>query len=182
MRIAFHWRISEGAVLALALFWFFDASGLFAAAIPAVLVHECGHIAALLLCGASLRGIRIGLTGIQIDYVNLDSLAGSLFALAAGPGAGLFYALLACRFGDAYLRLSGAVSLAFTLFNLLPVLPLDGGRLAAAILGERSAQWVSRIAAPLLLIAGAALLLTRRTPGLLFSAAWLTAQNYFYED
>lgn len=182
MKAAFQWKISEGAVLALALFWFFDTSGLFAALLPAVLVHECGHVAALLLGGAALRGIEIGLSGIQIDYVNLNSIAGSLLALAAGPGAGLLYALAACRFGDSYLRLSGAVSLALTLFNLLPVLPLDGGQLVSVIWGKRRAQRVSRIASPLLLIAGAALLLTRRAPGLLLAGAWLTIHNFVFQD
>lgn len=172
------WKISAGAAVAFALLWFFDADGLVAATVPAVLAHELGHAAALRLCGARLRRVSVGLAGIEINYVNLISRGRTALSLAAGPAAGLIYALTACRFGGEYLRLSGAVSFVLTIFNLLPVLPLDGGRLVAELTDEALAGTLSRVASLLLLAGGAALLFAYRAPALFAAGLWLTACNF----
>ena len=171
------WQISPGAVVLFALVYYFDSGGLVAALVPAALAHELGHIAALALCHIPVRRIRIDLSGVEIGYAGTLAGAKALFCLAAGPGAGALYALAACAAGTEYGCLTGAVSLSLSLFNLLPILPLDGGRIAAELLGEDAAERLSRLFA-LGLVAGGALLLVRyHSPIPLAMGLWLWICN-----
>ena len=167
------WNVSAGAILVFALLYFFDDAGLFAALAPAVMVHELGHVAALRSFRARLRRVSVGVFGIEMDYGGILGNAQTALSVAAGPAAGALYALIACSIGGEFWRLSGAVSFCLTVFNLLPVLPLDGGRLVAVLAGRERAERLSRIMAPFLLLCGAALLTAFHAPALLAAGAWL---------
>ena len=172
------WDISAGAVLLFALMYFFDGSGIVSAALPAVLVHELGHVLFLRLRGKRLTRVRVALSGLVLDY------AGSLYGLdallccGAGPLFGLVYAAAASAAQSRFFRLSGTVSLLLSLFNLLPVLPLDGGRIVAALAGVGSARRLSRILAAALLAAGAVLMAWCGAYSLLLAGAWLTICSF----
>ena len=171
-------EISAGALLLLALMYFFDGSGLLSAAAPAVCAHELGHLLALRLCARRLTRLRLGFMGLEMDYApRLEGMRCALCALA-GPLAGLVYALAACAAGRDFWLLSGALSLALTAFNLLPSLPLDGGRIAISLLPERVARAVSRVTALALLGFGVLALVSRRSAALLPAGLWLTACNF----
>lgn len=138
-------RISAGALLfAAAVYYFCDGRTIAALLLP-VLVHELGHIAALWLLGFQLRGFRAELKGLCICYSGSCGAVGHAMAAAAGPMAGLIYAGAASwaggRLQSDWLWLSAGVSLVLSVFNMLPALPLDGGRiftlLASAFVGER---------------------------------------------
>lgn len=169
--------LRPGAALCLALAWFLDENGLVAAALAAAAVHESGHILALRRCGAHITRVTLGLAGAEIGYAGALTRREEGLAAAAGPAFGALWALFALTPGG-FLARSGAASAVLTVFNLLPVLPLDGGRLLAVLAGEGRARRVSRAAALLLLAAGAALCLVFHTPWLLLSAAWLTLCNF----
>ncbi|MCD8001664.1 MAG: M50 family metallopeptidase [Oscillospiraceae bacterium] len=173
------WQVSAGGALLFALLYFFDPSGLVAALLPAALAHELGHAAALSLGGARLRRLRMGVFGLELDYAGYLSDGWLLFSAAAGPGAGLIYAavLRAVGTGDFCTR-SAAVSLGLSLFNLLPVLPLDGGRMLAALTDARFAQALSRVAALILAVGGALIFAGFRTPALLVTGIWLCVRNF----
>ena len=156
MRTRF-FHLGFGALLLGAgLFCLGDRESILAVALP-VLAHELGHLLALWILGMPVRGFRLELRGFCIESV------GHVLAAAAGPLAGLAYALaaarLSSRLGSDWLRLSAGVSLLLTLFNLLPALPLDGGtillHLSMAILGDRRGRLLTEI---LGLMVGAALL------------------------
>ena len=86
--------ISPVALLVLAILYFFDTSGLYAAALPAVAVHEMGHVLFLRLGGRRLSRLSLGLFGLEMDYTGqLRGLMGAL-AIAAGPAFGLIFGLL----------------------------------------------------------------------------------------
>lgn len=91
----------------------------------AVVVHELGHVAALVLCGAEVYGLRMEACGLAL----------------AGPaaGAGLFCILRGLGYPE-----GADLSLLYACVNLLPVLPLDGGRAleaaVAALAGARAAE------------------------------------------
>ena len=146
---AVRWEISAGAALLFALLYFFDDAGLVSALAPAVLAHELGHAAALRFYGARIRRVRIGVFGVELGYAGALSGGRAVFAIAAGPAAGALYAAAAflCARGEGFWRLSGAVSAALTAFNLLPALPLDGGRLVEELAGEGLARKLSRVTA-----------------------------------
>ena len=86
-------------------------------------LHELCHLLALILTGAPVHSIRIGFRGAIIETGSLDSEK-ELLCAAAGPLCSLFLLLLIRHFPR--LALCGAVQ---GIFNLLPVYPMDGGRI-----------------------------------------------------
>ncbi len=172
---AVRWQVAPSAILLFALLYFFDRTGVVSALLPAALVHELGHVAALSLCGAPIRQVQLNLSGVELAYAGMLRRDKALWCLSAGPAAGLLFSLAACRLGTPFWRLSGAVSFCLSIFNLLPVLPLDGGRILCELTGERFTAGVSQAAAAAMLLAGGALLVLRRTPFPLAMGLWLYA-------
>ena len=77
------------------------------------------------------------------------------------------------RLGGEYLQFSGTISLWLSLFNLLPVLPLDGGRILELLAGEKIARAVSLTGAVLFLVDGIVLLALYRVPAPATVGLWL---------
>ena len=170
-------RVSPPALLLLALAYFLDGSGAVSALVPAALVHELGHVLALRLCRRRLTGFSLTLGGAALDYApRLEGAQAALCALS-GPLFGGVYAVCACSLGGGFWRMSGTLSFLLSGFNLLPILPLDGGRIAAALLPARSARRLSLIAAAALFLACAAVCLRFGTILPLPIFAWLLACN-----
>ncbi len=114
----------------------FGADAVFPSILAAVL-HECGHLVAILLCGMGVKEMRICPFGGEIVTKREapDYPSGIAVALA-GIAVNL---LLACFFFLPHpsvftVRLAGS-SLMLALFNLLPIKTLDGG--AALLAGLR---------------------------------------------
>lgn len=152
-----------GALLLIAaLFFLGDVWDIAAVLLPAA-AHETGHLLALWLLGLPVRGFRVDLQGFCIEYGGAAGAVVHALVAAAGPLAGLLYAFAlsraATKLGSEWLYLTSGVSLLLSIFNLLPALPLDGGRivlhLSSAVLGCRRGQ---RLTDALGLIVGAALL------------------------
>lgn len=93
------------------------------AALLAAAVHELGHLAVIHAYGSRPEFLSIGFFGAQIHTGPLDNRA-EFFCAAAGPAASLCLLSL-CRFFPK-LALCGAVQ---GMFNLIPVHPMDGGRM-----------------------------------------------------
>ena len=104
-------RVDPLAALAFALGWFLDGEGLIACMIPAALAHELGHLLALRLCRARVHTLRLGLLGAELCYSGALGRGETVLCAAAGPAAGLVYALAACALGGPFLLRSGAASL-----------------------------------------------------------------------
>ena len=171
-------EVSAGAALAAALFFFFGDARLPAIVLPAVLVHELGHCCALIHFGSRLTGLQISLFGMELNYTGELNRKEMIICAMAGPLLGACYGIPACAFGGANLRISGAISFSLSIFNLLPILPLDGGRIAAAITDEVFAEKLSRAAALLLLAGGAILAAVYRAWMLLMMGIWLAFRNF----
>lgn len=125
----------------------FDRSGIMVWGLLAALLHECGHVTAMLLLpGQAPREISVTPFGMKIDSSPLAAFdKGSLPVLAAGSGVNFISA--AVTFG--FLPDFAAVSLVLGLFNMLPVENMDGGgilRIALErILSDNSADRVMKI-------------------------------------
>lgn len=93
------------------------------------LLHEAGHVIALMLFGGRVRCLRLSAFGMVMvpECRQLSMYQESLFVLA-GPGVNLLIAVLLLPFSSAFLKQLSALSLLQGLFNLLPVSALDGGK------------------------------------------------------
>ena len=178
-------HISAGAVLAAALLFFFTDTKTFWAVVLPVTAHELGHVLALKLVGLRIKGFRAEMKGLCIDYYGFCGTAGHVFAAAAGPLAGLLYAFAAScwakYFNSDTAALSAGISLLLSAFNMLPVLPLDGGRifsrLACAALGygrgERLSKKLGLTVSGAALAVGLLLMWKGLGAGLALAAVWL---------
>ena len=113
--------------------------------LAALTVHESAHLLAARCLGARVRQLRLMPFGGAITMDNPYALAPSMLLViaAAGP-VGNLLALLTCAALTHWELLGPVFALAllkanFTLmlFNLLPALPLDGGRMLYALLFTR---------------------------------------------
>lgn len=105
-----------------------------AAAVCAAAVHELCHIGAVKLWGGEITRFSIGTAGAVLEAAPM-SRGKNLFCTLAGPLGGGLLVLLMPRFPRLAL-----CALVQTVFNLLPVLPLDGGRVAGMLLSPRGSR------------------------------------------
>ncbi len=124
--------LTPGFPAFLAAVWYFDSCGIFWPFLAAMTVHELAHAAVLLLLGGGIESVRLSFAQVELR-TGLLSDRTELWSTAAGPGINLLCGWLFRRWMPAY----AAVSLLLALFNLLPVWPLDGGRLLRTLLRMR---------------------------------------------
>lgn len=177
-------------VVALASAIYFLDFFMLSAVAAAAAAHELGHILCLRLLGLRINAFHAEVRGFCIDYSGVTGVFGHMSATLAGPVAGLGYAyVLSClagRINSSWCSLSSGISLLLSLFNLLPILPLDGGRIflyiASAILGEiggaRLTRAVSFALCLALFAAGIWLALDGKGAGLAIAAVWLMFSAY----
>lgn len=145
----------------------------------AAFVHECGHLLALRLLGGRVARFSLRLSGAEIGYQGGRlSYGGEVVLALAGPLMNLLWAclcaLLTRLWPDPRLYRLVGCHLTQALFNLLPALPLDGGRVLKALLesrfplaGENIARIVSGGVGMILALLGLYVLKTNRNPTLL---------------
>lgn len=150
-----------------------------------IAAHELSHILALHLLGQRIIGCSPDARGLCIRYTGKCTAAGHILAALAGPLGGLIYAFAAVRCaqipGWEWLEQSAGLSLLLTAFNLLPLLPLDGGRVFAQLcvlsLGEargvKLCRCVSSVLLALLLTGGVTLAAWKKSMAPLAAAIWL---------
>ena len=108
-------------------------------AVIAVFFHEACHITAVFLVGGKIRSISVSVGGCIIETELLTRWQ-QFVCILAGPLGGL--ALLAFRKNVPDAAVCGCIQ---SLYNLLPILPLDGGRLLQLILEYFAAEQTEKI-------------------------------------
>jgi Zn-dependent protease/predicted transcriptional regulator len=179
--------LSDGTYLAMAVV----AAVLF---FVSILLHELGHALQAQREGMEIDGITLWLFGGVARFKGMFPSAGAELRIAiAGPAVSLalgFLFVALARFMslpesvDGVFAWLGITNLALLVFNLLPALPLDGGRVLRAILwGARNDfGWATRIAAGIgrgfgfLFIAGGLALVIFLDD---YSGAWLAFMGWF---
>lgn len=176
-------QFTVGFMLLASLLWLLDTSGLLSALLPAVVVHELGHAAALRLCGAHVTMLRFEVCGLRMDYGGCLSNTEELLCALSGPTAGAVYALCAALLGRAleseFFLCSAGISLCLTAFNLLPAPMLDGGR-ALCTLHCRKLRQIGIFTGAALFVCGALLLRRSFGPALLAAGVWVTIGSCKY--
>ena len=153
------------------------------AVFSAALLHELGHYATLRLIKGNVKQLTITLLGAEMTVEGQLSYPKEMALAAAGPAVNLLLAVLLSHFGARWelCYLFGGVHLVLGLFNLLPIMPLDGGMLlwnaAAWCIEPYTADRISAIVGlfSAVLLSGAALwmLLCGGSPFLLIATLGL---------
>lgn len=120
------------------------------ASAAAAAIHELGHYCAVRFCGGAVRSIRPAAAGILMHAV-VPAGPKEIVCLLAGPVAG-FATLLFYR----WFPLVSVCALVQSTFNMLPIYPLDGGRMLRCIATElygdyRVCKWLEVITATVVL-------------------------------
>ena len=138
--------VSPAFVLFWAALYFFD-DGVFYALAVSVTVHELCHLIAIRVSGCGVSQMRFRLDGVTIVTRGVMTYKREALCAAAGPIGSAVLAVVCARVG---LYTVCGVSAVLLAFNLLPILPLDGGRvvysLTADTFGVSVADTVSFIA------------------------------------
>jgi len=159
----------------------------------ALFLHECAHLAAARFLGVGISSLRLTPFGGAMAMENPYGLSpGRLAAVAAaGPAANALALLTTAALAHWRLLDPGfalaliQTNLVLLAFNLLPALPLDGGRIAYALLSVKLKPkkalnfgiWMGRALAALLLCAcvGFAVAWHRVNLSFLFAAIFILA-------
>lgn len=173
----FNLNISTGALLLLAALYFFLPLEMFVALLLAAAAHESGHLLALKLTGQQVTGLTADAGGAMISRRGQAGRAEEAICAVAGPAAGIVYALAASLLGNALgsslLTGSAGMSVVLSAFNMLPALPLDGGRILVAALGEGTASKIGMFVSCTVLIAGVILITQGLGAAFFVAGVWL---------
>jgi Zn-dependent protease len=159
-----------------------------------VLLHELGHAFQARREGMEIDGITLWLFGGVARFKGMFPSAGAELRIAiAGPAVSLALGFLFVALAgfmslptsvDGVAAWLGFTNLILLVFNLLPALPLDGGRVLRALLwgARRDFRWATRVAAGigrgfgfLFIAAGLGMFIFLNS----FSGAWLAFIGWF---
>ncbi|MCL2056699.1 MAG: hypothetical protein FWH02_05725 [Oscillospiraceae bacterium] len=150
-------------------FWFFAVLGFilitgrealaFYLLLP-VLIHECGHLLVMAVCGMRIKTVRFLAFCIDIRRCedrlpsygkDIAAALGGVLANFAAAGLLYFFAFQSMR-----MMLMVSVNIAVALFNLVPIGRLDGGRVMGLLLARFGAlengAHISKLCSFLLLV------------------------------
>ncbi len=121
--------ISPAFIAFLCAYYYFDPAQSFTAFLLSSALHEFGHIIALFACKRRIHTIKLRMSGIQIETAPLSYIQEMIVAFA-GPSVNF---LLLCCFRNRA-PLFAFVNFCLLAYNLLPLYPLDGGRIVRCLL------------------------------------------------
>lgn len=156
-----------------------DTQGLMVYFLPAAVLHEIGHIACLYALGGYAEQLELNGGGANLSMILHRGYWGEAVTAAAGP---IFNLLCACLCGWAGWEMAAGAHFILGFFNLLPIIPLDGGRIACALLSASPLGWRaqdvvlywSQGCSIVLFLSGIYFILIINNPALLFAGGYLT--------
>ena len=173
------------ALVTALLLW--QPDGLAVSCLLASLIHEGGHLLAMLTLGVPPRACTLGAFGMRMNIDNqLVNYKKNLLISLAGP---LTNGMVAVILFWLHAYDAAMVHLVLAALNLLPAAALDGGeilRCGLCLLGlDRCTRWVLRLSSVLVLLPLAAisgwLFIQGKNLTLLIVSAYLVAMVFFSE-
>ena len=126
---------APGFLLLVAVFFYLDQGmGFLKWYGLAACLHEMGHILAAKLLGGQVKRLSLSVAGAEIrfDYRRVLSYGEESLVALAGPAVNLVIGVLV----RTWLPLFAMANFGMGIFNLLPAMPLDGGRVLSNVLSE----------------------------------------------
>lgn len=120
--------ISPGFVMTLALGIVIFPLRLVCAWLLAICVHEAGHYILLKMFNIPIYGVTFGALGLQMETDPMSGIKG-LLCILGGPILGLLLVLL-----RKWMPILALFAFFQSVINLVPIYPMDGGRLLFCIL------------------------------------------------
>lgn len=108
-------------------------------ALTAALVHECAHYVTIRLLGGRVLGISLAGNGAIMETLPMSPGREALCALAGPMGSFLLL------FMTEYFPEAGICGVIQGGYNLIPVFPLDGGRIMGCLFSERICRVIAII-------------------------------------
>ena len=108
----------------------------------AAVLHELGHVVMMLLCGVHLKEIRLRLFDVLIQADELPSVMADVLITMGGVAVNFLFAVLLYPVGMKF----ALPHLALGVFNLLPVMSLDGGHLLEIFMDKRFSPRTTAVA------------------------------------
>lgn len=133
-------------------------------------IHELAHLLTGLILGMKLNKMELNPLGLSISFAlqpndyNIKIKKGTLLSLKkflvaiAGPLANFIFVIYFCLSAENILEYEAAIyaNILIGLLNLLPIYPLDGGRMLKSVLhiflGKREAEKITNKTANILVI------------------------------
>lgn len=181
-----NFSLSVGFLGTITLMLYIDKSGLMLPTLLSTLTHEFGHLLSLLVFNSKPKKVvlKVGSIGILGNF--LLNKKGELFLYLAGPVLNFICFLLFLAVGQifktAFLMNFALINIVLCIFNLLPVMGLDGGSIIYLLICEKfkpsavniACLIISLITAALIFILGVNIFLTTKTnPTLILLALYL---------
>ncbi len=105
-----------------------------------IIAHEFGHILVAVILGGRINSIRILPVGLnaEIDDSKCTKLS-KLYIYMSGPCVNIIFASIfyACPYVSNEFTIVVHINIWLAFFNLIPIMPLDGGKIAFEILSQR---------------------------------------------
>lgn len=135
---------SAGFLLLSACLIYLDGVRFFTCVLTVCLLHEFGHFAAAVAVGSRVCSLRLTVAGAEMKLDPMKHLSYTQDAILAfsGPAVNLAAAWLAVW---AKADLLAGLNLCFGLLNLVPVRPLDGGRILFDLLSLADNAFAEKI-------------------------------------
>ena len=118
------------------IFIIYSKGALIIPIIAAIFIHELGHITASIILKVEIKCITISILGARLEMNGEISYLKEFIISRSGPMFGFLGFLLTSQIdiqSQTILNFS-IISLALSIFNLLPIKTLDGGRIVKCLL------------------------------------------------
>ncbi|MDE5984223.1 MAG: hypothetical protein K2H13_03085 [Eubacterium sp.] len=132
-------------------------------------LHELGHLIVLAICGGRADILTFSFYGLALKYSSQLSRLKEFFVLLAGPLVNLIL----------YIIIRDDINLVLFAINILPIYPLDGGRMLR-LFSYRISVIISKMLLVLIVILSIWLIIKFKSFSMLLIAVYLVVYSIMY--